>query len=199
MNTGDVTGPARRRRGRSAGPTAWLVMAAATISASTGLSSRPVASGSPMTDQYAAQRRVADAVVNFEFEQTNATTDQIAIVFTNVPADPRGLQAPVSGDGSVQEFVFSGREYPKERPVSFSRRVSNKAFLDCRFIRVVNRGTNRWFPLTISMTVDGQLILDKVSMYPRKGANPRGGIERWGEANPTFWETELQRFRRKAS
>jgi hypothetical protein len=194
---GDGSRPGAQRRGRMALLSACCVTAAVAMLADTTLSSRAAASSpAASADQPTAQRRAVDAVVSFEFEQTNATTDQITIVFTNTPVAAKAPSGPVFREDTVQEFSFSGRDYPKES-VSFSRRVRDRSLLDCRFIRVVNHGSNRWFPSTISMTIDGQRILDRLSMYPRKGANPKGGIERWGEANATFWEADLQRFRPK--
>jgi hypothetical protein len=48
------------------------------------------------------------------------------------------------------------------------------------------------------MAVDGKPIFERVSLYPRKGAQQRGGIEKfngsdWKERN--FWEADLQRIR----
>jgi hypothetical protein len=145
-------------------------------------------------------RSTQGSLVEFSFEQTNATTDQVTIIFTNTPVkETAPAPFPVFGSDIVQEFSFSGRDFPQGR-VAFSRRVRDKSFLECRYIRVVNQGSNRWFASTITLTVDGQRILDNVSMYPRRGER-KGGIERWNRATwpPTFWEADLQRFRPKSA
>ena len=167
--------------------------------ASALLSSGLLANGptTVLAEQRSAQRRLPDVVVDFLFEQANATTDEITILFTNAPAGPTLQSRQPTEDRAEQQFSFSGRDYPKGL-VTFSRRVPDSMFLNSRFIRIVNRGTNRWFPSTITMTVDGRRVLDKLSMYPRKGQDPKGGIERWGQPNASFWETDLQRFRSKA-
>jgi hypothetical protein len=150
--------------------------------------------------QYATfQRGLQEFLVTFEFEQQTPTTDQITILFTNAPVNLKVAPNPVFGADIVQEFSFSGRNFPSGR-VTFSRRVRDRGFLDCRYIRVVNHGTNRWFPTTISLSIDGQRVLNNVSMYPRIGSDPKGGIERWNpDWNPVFWQGELQRFRPKGS
>lgn len=147
--------------------------------------------------QYAAQRALQEYLVTFEFEQENDTTDQVTILFTNEPAPGKGAPFPVFGPDIVEEFSFSGGDFPKAKGnVRFSRRIRDVAFLDCRYIRVVNHGTNRWFPTTISLAVNNGPILSRVSMYPRQGKDPKGGIERWNRQwNAVFWQGELQRFR----
>ncbi|HEY7055035.1 MAG TPA: hypothetical protein VH458_00855 [Vicinamibacterales bacterium] len=149
--------------------------------------------------QYAAiNRGLQEFLVTFEFEQTVPTTDQITTMFTNVPADFKILPSPVFGTEIVQEFSFSGRDFPTGT-VRFSRRVRDRSFLDCRYIRVVNHGSSKWSPTTISLSVNGQRILDNVSMFPRKGADPKGGLEGWTrDRTPVFWEGELQRSKARS-
>jgi hypothetical protein len=162
-----------------------------------------VASGAASTTAGSAQSnagayRVApDVIVMFDMEQTNATQDQVTIIFTNSAADPRRPPRPVFDEAIIREFSFSGRDFPKGRPVRFTRRVQDRSFLDARFMRIVNHGTNRWFPETITMTVDGRKILDRLSMYPRKG-EATGGIQRWNADQwpPTYWEVDFQRYYR---
>jgi hypothetical protein len=148
--------------------------------------------------QIMAQRALTGSLIVFEFAQTDATKDQITIIFSNTPIDLRRPPRPVFGADIVEEFTFSGRDYQKGT-VNFSRRVRDKSFLDSRYIRVVNHGTNPWSPSTISVTIDGQRLLDNVSMFPRKGRDPRGGLVRWNadDWDPVFWESEF-RYRPKA-
>ena len=149
------------------------------------------------------QRRVQEYLVTFEFQQTETTEDQVTIIFSNAAVDPRRIPAQVFGDDIVAEFSFSGLDFQKG-PVRFSRRVRDKSFLDCRYIRVVNHGTDRWAATTISLSVDGQTILPRVSMTERKGGAPAAtGLERWNRKNwgkgPVYWEGELQRYRPRAA
>lgn len=181
-------------------------VAAAAIALSTGawcLSLPAMNARDAAVDQsLGIQRRLQDYLVIFEFQQTNPTKDQVTIVFTNTAVDPKRVPSPVFGDDIVAEFSFSGRDFPTG-PVKFSRRVRDKSFLDCRYVRVVNHGTNRWFPTTISLTVDGQTYIPKVSMTNRKGGPTAAGIERWNRDDwgkgPVFWEGELQRYRPRAA
>src|SRR3954466_12225044 len=78
--------------------------------------------------QYTAQRPLQEYLVTFDFEQANPTTDQVTILFTNEPAPSKGAPFPVFGPDIVEEFSFSGRDFPKGN-VRFSRRVRDVAFL----------------------------------------------------------------------
>jgi hypothetical protein len=147
--------------------------------------------------QAPAQTRAQPSLVTFEFTQDNSTTDQVTIIFTNAPV-PASAPPLTFGEDIIEEFSFLGADFRAGGPVRFSRRVRDRSFLDARFIRVVNPGTNRWEPTTISLTVDGERVLDNVRMTPRKGANPEGGLQRWNRNawTPTYWEAELQKYRR---
>jgi hypothetical protein len=182
------------------------VAAAVAAIAFTAANAAPLAAasagGSAPDQSLGYQRRIQDYLVVFEFQQTNPTKDQVTIIFTNSPVAAGRAPSQVFGDDIVAEFSFSGRDYPTG-PVKFSRRVRDKSFLDCRYIRVVNHGTNRWFPTTITLVVDGQTILQKVSMTERKGGPSAAGIERWNRDDwgkgPVYWEGELQRYRPRAA
>ena len=144
-----------------------------------------------------SQRKAPGVLVSFEFDQTTPTTDQITILFSNAAVDLRRPPKDPLSDGVVEQVSFSGRGFPKPNSrVSFSQRVKSRSFLDCRYIRVVNPGSSPWSPTNISLRVDGQKVLDRVSMYPRKGVSSRGGIVRWNRADwrPVFWEAELFRY-----
>lgn len=143
------------------------------------------------------QRKIPGVLASFDFDQTTPTTDQITILFSNAAVDLRRPPTTPFGDGVVEQISFSGRDFPKPNSrVSFSKRVQSRSFLDCRYIRVVNAGTSPWAPTNISLRVDGQKVLDRVSMYPRKGVSAKGGIVRWNPADwrPVFWEAELFRY-----
>jgi len=146
--------------------------------------------------QAIVQRKIPGVLVAFDFDQTTPTKDEIVILFSNAAVDLR--RAPQDEFGPyVAQFSFSGRDFPKPNSrVSFTRRTGDRSFLNCRYIRVVNRGTSAWVPSNISLTVDGQRILDRVSMYPRKGASSKEGIARWDRRDAVFWETELFRYYR---
>jgi len=146
------------------------------------------------------QRSAPGVLVSFEFDQTTPTTDQITILFSNAAVDLRHPPKDPLSDGVVEKVSFSGRGFPKPNSrVSFSQRVKSRSFLDCRYIRVVNPGSSPWLPTNISLRVDGQKVLDKVSMYPLKAVSSRDspkGIVRWNRADwpPVFWEAELFRY-----
>jgi len=186
MNALDDARP--RSRGRAAAIVLLMLTLAAVPARTSATREAP---------QAMAQRSVVGLLVTFEFDQTMPTTDRISILFSNVAVDLR--QAPKSPltDGVVTQFAFSGRDFLKPNShVSFSKRVPDRAFLDCRYIRVVNPGSSPWSPTNISLTVAGRRVLDRVSMYPRKGSDAKGGIAGWNRAawRPVFWETELFRY-----
>jgi hypothetical protein len=145
-----------------------------------------------------AQQSVAGVLVTFEFDQTATTTDQITILFSNGAIDARKPPEKFPfGDGVVAQFSVPVRQSSKTNThVTYSQRWRNRGFLDSRYIRVINTGTRPWFPTTISLTVAGQRVLDRVAMYPRKGFDAKGGIAGWNRAawRPVYWETELFRY-----
>jgi hypothetical protein len=164
--------------------------------------------GSPLSSsradaQLGGVRYTADYQVLFEFTQTDlgvSSVDQISVIFSNRSVE--GPKAPplIFGEDIVQEFSFSALDFSKGS-LRFSRRVRDKSFVDARYIRVVNHGTNGWMGDKISLTVDGEVIMRGVAMFPRrtsKGETGRGGI---GNFNPrewndrSYWEKELQPYR----
>jgi hypothetical protein len=138
------------------------------------------------------QRILGEYVVAFEFEQRDPTVDQITIVFSNRAVNRATPPRPVFGDDILQEFSFSGRDFPSG-PVRFSRRVRDRSFADARYIRVVNHGVDRWEPVSISLSVDGARILNRVPIRIGQGA----GIAYWNRSQwsrVSFWEAELSRL-----
>jgi hypothetical protein len=149
-----------------------------------------------------AQPNVAGVLVTFEFDQTAPIADKVAIVFSSLAADMSKPPATTSpyGDSVVALFEFPVRQYSAMNThAAYSRRMTNRAFLDARYIRVVNTGSRPWLASTISLTVAGQRILNHVAMYPRKAnrkIDPRAGLGGWNprEWRPVYWETELFRY-----
>lgn len=128
-----------------------------------------------------------------------SSSDLLLIVFSDRSADtPKVPLPPLFGLDVLAEFAFSGRDAPPGRTLRFKRYVADVSFLNARFIRLVNQGSDGWAGETLSMTVNGKAIFDRLSLYPRKGSQARGGIEKfniaeWRDRN--FWEADLQRIR----
>jgi hypothetical protein len=150
-----------------------------------------------------ARQNVATVLTTFEFDQSAPTADVVTIVFANSPADPRKAPSPSApfGEAVVQKFSFPLRTNSKiSTHASYSTRVSDRAFLDARYIRVVNSGITPWNATNITLTVAGQRVLNRVAMYPRKAndklTDPRVGLAGWNAAQwrPVYWETELFRY-----
>src|SRR5438874_2084345 len=107
-----------------------------------------------------SQSRLLGYQVTFQLTQNPratapATDDQLTIVFANRSVEGPRPPKPFFGDDIVQEFSFSGTDFVANQ-LRFTRRVSDKAFLDARYIRVVNYGGDGWAGDQISLTVDGQ-------------------------------------------
>jgi hypothetical protein len=135
-------------------------------------------------------------------EFASRSKDQITIVFsdrswaaTTVPP------TPLFGEDIQQEFSFSAADFDKGNSLTFTRIVRDQAFLGAKYIRVMNHGDEGWGGGTISISVDGRAVLERVDMRPRKG-DPGEGLKdcnRLTWRNRTYWEEELDRVRRKAS
>jgi hypothetical protein len=164
-------------------------------------------SGAP-PDQSAGQAQIARAIgTRITFIVTQSTefaagsNDQITILFsdrswaaTTVPP------TPTFGEDILQEFSFSARDFDgtSNNTLTFTRFVKDQSFLSARYIRVINHGVEGWGGGTISMSVDGQPILDKEPLQPRKGAGKKG-LQDWNRghwADRTYWEKELPRARK---
>jgi hypothetical protein len=141
--------------------------------------------------------------VAFQLTQSSKTLaptsdDQLTIVFANRSAESARPPRPFFGDDIVQEFSVSGVDFTGNQ-LRFTRRVGDKSFLDARFIRIVNYGSDGWDGETISLTVDGQEILRNVPLQPRRGGDPSKGIQKFNPrewAARSYWEAELSRFRK---
>ncbi len=121
----------------------------------------------------------------------------MTIIFANRSVEGPRAPRPFFGEDIVQEFSFSGMEFVNNQ-LRFTRRVSDKSFLDARYIRVVNHGSNSWDGEQISLTVDGQDILRNVRMAPRLGVPASKGFQKFNPqewASRSYWEAELPKFR----
>lgn len=153
--------------------------------------------------QTAIQRTIPDYLMTLQLTTaatgtTRATSDQITVLFSNRSADTPTPPVPFFGQDIIQEFSVSGMEI-EATPKRIIRRVRDKSFVDARYIRVINHGTGGWNADKIWLTVDGEVILNGVSMNPRSGASTTGGLQ---DFNPrlwrqrVYWEAELQKFRK---
>ncbi|MGE3511124.1 MAG: hypothetical protein AB7N65_19805 [Vicinamibacterales bacterium] len=166
----------------------WCVLAAAWL--------LPVAGWA----QQALSMSRGGSVVEFAVTQNNdcnnpGSNDQITILFSNAEVSAT-VPTSVFGEDIVAEFSFSARD--ARTGLTFRRRVSDRSFLNARFIRVVNAGGDGWCSGFLSLTVDGRPILTKVPMFPRKG-NQRNALQDWNRdqwAGKTYWETTLASVRR---
>jgi hypothetical protein len=174
--------------------------------------SRTPAAAAPADGQFGSVGKVTRPGSTYGFQVTFLMTqdskrmahnsdDQITIVFANRTAEGKVAPQPLFGDDIVQEFSFSARDFQKDQ-LRFTRRVADKSFLDARYIRVVNHGADGWEGTTISLTVDGEQVLRSQPMSPRLGTAPTKGFQHFNRedwATRSYWEAELQRFRRPAT
>jgi hypothetical protein len=177
-----------------------LAVAAAGVVLSGSL---PVPSPASAAGAQMAQARLYGYQVTFQFTQIRKvnghdTDDQITVLFANRSVEGPRAPRPLFGDDIVQEFSFSGQDFDKDL-LRFTRRVRDKSFLDARYIRVVNHGSDGWEGDRISLTVDGEEIFDNFPMSPRQGPPSARGFMKFnpkGWASRSYWEEELQRHRR---
>jgi hypothetical protein len=130
-------------------------------------------------------------------ESAAGSKDQITIIFSDRSASGPAPPSPIFGDDILQEFSFSARDFASGRnSLTFTRFVKDQSFLNARFIRVVNHGGEGWGGGLLSMAVDGQPVLDRVPLTPRKGAGGKGlqdwNRERWSQR--TYWEQDLPKI-----
>jgi hypothetical protein len=156
------------------------------------------------TRSYQAQRGNPGSDVMFEVRTSpdragGATNDQITIVFSNTSSEAqKGPPYPFFGDDIIAEFSFSGRDAKPGSAFTFHRFVNDTSFLNARYIRVINHGVDGWAGESISLSVDGRRILERQSMYPRRGGQEGTGIQNYNPGNwydRSYWEGELQRIR----
>ena len=129
----------------------------------------------------------------------SGTLDQITILFSNSSAETSTPPRPILGPDVIEEFSFSGQDLVGNEPFKFTRRVRDVAFLDAKYVRVVNCGTDGWAGDYLSMWVNGRPILERQSLYPRKPGKKESGIEKFSRTQwfaRAFWEGELQSLRR---
>ena len=141
-------------------------------------------------------------LVSFRFTQNSklpahGTNDQITVIFSSRTVEGTQPPRPFFDVDILQEFSFSGRDFQKDE-LQFTRRVRDRSFVDAAYIRVVNYGDDSWSGDRIWLTVDGEQILNGVSISPRTPGpsnepftnfNP----EKWQKRN--YWEAPLQRLR----
>jgi hypothetical protein len=168
--------------------------------------------GRMVLDRVSAQglsrRPVADYQVLFAFTQdakkpNGSSDDQITVIFSNRSVEGPTAPVPLFGEDILQEFSFSAEDFAATNSLRFSRRVRDKTFVEARYIRVVNHGSDGWAGQKISLTVDGEPVLSAVGMYPLRGNSPGqnapGMIERFNPRewrSRAYWEAELQQYRR---
>lgn len=149
------------------------------------------------------QSRLTGYQLTFQITQnpktvSPATNDQLTIIFANRSVEGARPPRPFFGEDIVQEFSFSGMDFVNNQ-LRFTRRVSDKSFLEARYIRVINHGNGGWDGDQISLTVDGQEILRSVRMMPHIGGDPSKGLQKFNPrdwAGRSYWEAELSQFRR---
>jgi hypothetical protein len=141
--------------------------------------------------------------VMFRFTQNRIqmapeTNDQLTVIFSSRSAEAPRPPQPFFGQDILQEFSFSGQNFVKDQ-LQFTRRVMDKSFVDAAYIRVINHGSGGWGGDKIWLTVDGEEVLNGVSMSPRVGPGRAKGFQlfnpgKWPERS--YWEAQLQPFRK---
>ena len=161
------------------------VIAPWTLGWRAGLAALGVAILSPALagDQMTVQRAIATGIdVAVEIRTSpdklgGATNDQLTLIFSNASAElQRTPPTPLFGADIVTEFSFSGRDARPGATLTFRRTMSDEKFLAARYIRLINHGADSWGGESISLSVNGRRVLDRQSLYPRKGGQPNGGV-----------------------
>ncbi len=164
-----------------------------------GQISRPRASSSPQYSSPSGEKYLVEFEVRTGLGGLGGSSgDGMLIIFSNRSADTPLVPFPLFGEDIIAEFAFSGRDAIPGKVLAFSRRVNDLSFLDARYIRIVNPGADGWAGESLSLTVAGKRVLDRQTLYPRKGAEPKGGIEMFNSSlwsARKFWEADLQRIR----
>jgi hypothetical protein len=174
---------------RCSHPAAAGLVAAAILSLAIGLSAQ--------SGMQRAIQQSRDLALEFEVTQASScvnppSLDQITIVFSNQAAENLPPPPPALGEDVVAEFSFSARDIVKDK-LTFKRRIRDRSFLDARFIRVVNLNGDSWCSGLLSLSVDGRMLLKRVSMGDRTG--PASGLQDWNRnswAKRTYWQKNLQ-------
>jgi len=161
-----------------------------------------VAGSTARAGQSALQLRAAQGfLVTFEITPAGSTTagssDQITILFSNARGDSAQPPSPLFGDDILQEFSFSAPDLQGVKALRFSRRVKDKSFLEAAYIRIVNHGGDSWMGTSLTMRVDGELVLDRVDLSKLEGEKGKG-IQDYNRRNwrgRTYWEGDLRKLR----
>jgi hypothetical protein len=156
-----------------------------------------------VSDRVSAEAPPRDYLVTFQFSQNNkeaapGTEDQLTVIFSSRSVEGPTPPRPFFGEDIMQEFSFSGSDIVGGS-LRFARRVREKSFVEARYIRVVNYGQRGWAGDKIWLAVDGEEILNGVPMSPRRGAAAAKGFQNFNPRNwsqRTYWEAELQQYRR---
>lgn len=124
------------------------------------------------------------------------TSDPLTIQFSDQSAS--AIQRPEELS-AIYEVTFPGKDAPSDTTYSFVRNARGRQFLDARYIRVLNYGSNGWQGEWLSLKVDGTLVLNKVKLSPLPGNEPLGEIEDFNKddwEDRKYWEAELQPLRK---
>jgi hypothetical protein len=179
-----------------------LVAAAAVGLAAAG--SRHGALTAAQVQQSALPRGAGGTEVVFEIRTSperagGATEDQITILFSNTSSEQqRTPPRPLFGDDILAEFSFSGRDARAGSTLTLRRVVPDTSFLNARYLRVVNHGGDAWAGDSLSLRVGSRPVLDRQSMYPRRGAGAEAGIQKYNASQwyeRVYWEVDFQRAR----
>lgn len=159
------------------------------------------ASSAPQGAPQAAFARLG-YLVSFRFTQNSklpahGTNDRLTVIFSSRTVEGTQPPRPFFDVDILQEFSFSGGDFQKDE-LQFTRRVRDRSFVDAAYIRVVNYGEDSWSGDRIWLTVDGEQILNGVSISPR---TPGPSNEPFTNFNPenwrkrNYWEASLPRLR----
>ena len=149
----------------------------------------------------------SEQLITFQIRSTpvksGGSKDLITIQFSNSSGEVRQAPKPLFDKDVLAEFSFSGLD-AQDAAFSFQRVVRDTSFLNARFIRVINHGDNGWAGESISISLTDPStnrltrILDRQSLYPRRGYSREGGIQDFNRSNwaqRTYWEADFQKIR----
>jgi hypothetical protein len=120
-----------------------------------------------------------------------ASSDQITIVFSNVPGDKLAPSPSVLGEDVIAEFSFSARDIVNNQ-LTFRRRVRDRSFLEARYLRVVNLNDDGWCGDSLALAIDGRQVF-KTPINDHRGK----GIQDWNRSKwneRSYSEAALQKL-----